>query len=66
VENGVSIFLKIVTQLQSMYKACSVCTVPTAINFFKQAFYFVVGGTDRDRGNMQQMVHNQLIMLFGG
>jgi len=28
--------------------------------------YFVVGGTDSDRGNMQQMCKNQLILLFMG
>ena len=28
--------------------------------------YFVVGGTDSNWGNMQQMVKNQLILLFRG
>jgi len=32
-----------------MYKACSVSKVP-------KAFYCVVGGTDCNRSNMQQMV----------
>jgi len=32
-ENGVSIFLNIVTQQQSMYKACSLSKVPTSIIF---------------------------------
>jgi len=34
---------------------CSVSKVHTAINFLT-AFYFMVGGADCDRGNMQQMV----------
>jgi len=37
-KNGVSIFLNIVTQRQSMYEACSVSTAPTAIIFFKNPF----------------------------
>jgi hypothetical protein len=37
-----------------MYEACSVSKVPTAI--ILKNFYFVVGFTDCNRGNMQQMV----------
>ena len=55
-ENGVSIFLNIVPQQQSMYEACSVSNVPTAKIFVEEASYFVVEGTDSNRGNMKQMV----------
>jgi len=37
-ENGVSIFLNIVTQQQSMYEACSVSKVPTSVVLFNNPF----------------------------
>jgi len=57
--NGVSIFLNIVTQQQSIYEACSVSKVPTAIIFLKP-LHFVVGGTDCNKGNMQQVVQQSV------
>jgi hypothetical protein len=50
----------IVTQQQSLYEACSVSKVPTAIIFVYQAFYFVEVGTDCNRGYMQQMVQQSV------
>jgi hypothetical protein len=48
-----------------MYEACSLTKVPEAVSFFNNT-YFVVGGTDCNRGNMQQMVQhsvNHVIVL---
>jgi len=59
-ENGVSIFLNIVSQQQSVYEACSVSKASTTIIFVYQAFYFVVAGTDCNRGNMQLMVQQSI------
>jgi len=59
-EDGVSIFLNIITQRQSVYQACSVHHVPTANIFVEQDSYFVVEGTDSNRGNMQQMVQQSV------
>jgi hypothetical protein len=54
-ENGVGIFLNIVTRRQFVYEASSVSKVPTAI-IKRKNFYVVVEVTDCNRGNMQQMV----------
>jgi len=59
-EDGVSIFLNIVTQRQSVYEACSVRNVPTANIFVEQDSYFVVEDTDSNRCNMKQMVQQSV------
>jgi len=41
-ENGVNIFLNIVTQQQSMYEVFSVSKVPNSLILFKKPFYFLV------------------------
>ena len=43
-----------------MYEACSVSNVPTAKIFVEEASYFVVEGTDSNRGNMKQMVQQSV------
>ena len=65
VGNGVSIFLKTVTQLQSMYKACSVSKVPTAIVFLASPL-FCGRGYCCNRGNMQQMVQQPVDHVIWG
>jgi len=59
-ENGVSIFLNIVTQRQSTCKACSLSDIPTAKIFVEQASLFVVEGTDSNWGNVKQMVQQSV------
>jgi len=59
-ENVVSIFVNNVTQWQSMYEACSVSRVSTAVIFFQQPFYFVIGGTDCNWGNIQHVVQQSV------
>ena len=56
-EDGVRIFLNIVTQRQSVYE---VRNIPTATIFVEQDSNFVVEGTDTNRGNMQQMVQQSV------